>query len=278
MKKTKFITAVTLSLLLVVSLIGCDNNVVDDVAPVGGLEEDDTDIPYEDDNLEEYDEEDDYDYEFDYDCDHNHEYEEIGFDRGFQVPIENLLYGLIEDEYPDLVITVAVLERMAILPGSTVRINVVIENQGDETIAFIKGSGSNIVPDALLMCAGGLQSIAVRAGQGLIATMDFVVETLEPGETVYYDLYVRVIEANENFNAYTFMLTGDENVAEMSWEELNSKFHSLVKAAPGHYTINVFFLYKIVGDDEGDLIDAQATGFNVGTIEITVDDVDDLDD
>ena len=255
MNKYKEFTALIVSLLLAVSLIGCGNAMVNEVTPGGESEDSNIDAPYEDNDLGEDGEDIDF-----------------GLNGDFQTFIEDSIEGLTKDEYPDLVVTVAILERMAILPGSTVRVNVAIENRGEETIAFVKGSGSNIVPDALLMSAEGLQPIVTAGTHGMIATMDFNIEILEPGESLNFNLYVKVIEPNINFDDYTFKLLEDgKDIANVDWGELNSMFPDLVKAAPGHYTINVYFLYKVVGEGDFDMFGVSPTGFNVGTIELTVD-------
>ena len=261
MKKYKIFTAMAVVMIFIGTMVGCGPTVNEDVTPGGNI-----------DVLEDskYLDDEDLIVMGEWDCDYE---VEIATGEDFQqASIDDIIAGLTKDEYPDLVITVAVLERMAILPGSTVRVNVVIENQGDETIAFTKGSGTNIIPDALHITADGLQPIMPLGEMGMIATMDFNVETLGPGASLNYDLYVRVVEENANFHEYMFALIGeDKDISQLSWEELSMEFPSIIEATPGNYTINVFFLYKIIDEDEElDIFAAQATGFNVGTIDLLV--------
>ena len=201
------------------------------------------------------------------------------------ITFEEMLEGLTENEYPELVVTAAVLERMAILPGSTFRVNVVIENQGEETVTFVRGSGSNVVPDALMIRAKGLQPIFSMDNLG-IATMDFQVDFLEPGEVLNFDLYVRAIKPNENIFDYTFELlqSDQEFIGDMEWETLSERFPDLEAVAPGPYTISVYFLYTVAPDysmdinleynlvDDGgfDIFGTVETGFNVSTFEVYI--------
>ena len=61
---------------------------------------------------------------------------------------------------------------------------VAITNDSDKIIVFEKGSGSNRVPQALQVNLGGFANTFTP----LIATADFAVETLEPGQSVSFDL------------------------------------------------------------------------------------------
>jgi hypothetical protein len=185
---------------------------------------------------------------------------------------EELTEGLTENEYPDLVIEAVVLERMAILPGNTIRVSVTVTNQGEETVSFIKGSGTNEIPEALVMLSDDLQPIMPKDRMG-IATMDFVVETIEPGETLNYSLFVRAIKPNEYFDSYTFQLFGDgmTYIGDVDWETLAEEFPSLSKVSPGPHSINIYFLYAILRNEEPDLFGLELTGFNTTTLEIVVD-------
>ncbi|WRS28310.1 hypothetical protein U6B65_04035 [Oscillospiraceae bacterium MB08-C2-2] len=59
-----------------------------------------------------------------------------------------------------------------------------ITNKSDETVAFIQGSGSNLVPDGLKVKFGGFAGMFYPE----ITTMDYRTQFLEPGETVSFDL------------------------------------------------------------------------------------------
>ena len=61
---------------------------------------------------------------------------------------------------------------------------VTIKNDSDKIIIFEKGSGSNRVPQALQVNFGGFANTFTP----LITTADFNVETLEPGQSVSFDL------------------------------------------------------------------------------------------
>ena len=200
----------------------------------------------------------------------------IDIGTGGVTDIETLIENLVQDEYPQLEITAAVLERMAILPGSTVRLSIAITNNGDETINFIKGSGSFKIPDALYVMSEQIQTIPSADRLG-IATMDFVVETLEPGDNLTFDYYLRMIQPNIEFDQMTRDLFMEEEVyvADLSWEDLQSKFPDLVPLESGTYEVQVFFLYSIAEPQEGDSDElffnfSDATGYNMTTVQIPV--------
>jgi hypothetical protein len=267
MRKLKILALLIGVFLMASSITGCGQPVNIQESPGSEVDadvnEDETDNEEEPEVLEDPPEEIDIDDDF--------EYIDIGMGGPIEITIEELTEGLIENEYPDLVIEAVVLERMAILPGSTVRVSIAITNQGEETIAFVVGSGSNEIPEALRMVSDELQPILSQDRLG-IATMDFVVETLEPGDTLNYSLYVRAIRPHENFNDYTFQLfTEDQSyIGELDWETLVERFPNLLEAQPGTYNVSVYFIYSLVGDD-GEGMFGEASGFNVATLEIVVD-------
>ena len=159
--------------------------------------------------------------------------------------------GLTENEYHGLEMTVAVLERMAILSGSVFRVNIVIQNNGDETIAFTHGSGSFSIPDALRVFSADLQVIPPEDRMG-IATTDFQVKELLPGESLQFDWYVLAAEPYANFDMATMDLFMQDQVAmaDLSWGEIQEAIPGIVEVAPGSYDINVYFRYHISGGDE----------------------------
>ena len=279
MKKMKVLVSLVLTLILASSLVGCGERVNEqDPAAAPDIMEDTInpddetviEIPIDDNEMIEPP------------IDGGHIDVEIFPET---ISFEEKLAGLTENEYPDLVVTAAVLERMAILPGSTFRVNVVIENQGEETVTFVIGSGSNVVPDALLINPEGLQPMRPVEGLG-IATMDFQVDFLEPGEVLNFDLYVRAIQPNVNFANYSFELFQSEQefIGDMDWETLSQRFPDLIAVAPGSYTISVYFLYSIApdsnmnvnlecnlaGDAGFDIFGGVETGFNVSTFEVYI--------
>ncbi|MCL2863955.1 MAG: hypothetical protein FWE25_00290 [Lachnospiraceae bacterium] len=160
-------------------------------------------------------------------------YIDIGF-GGEAIPVEDQIVGLIENQYPDLEVTAAVLERKAIHSGDTFKVSIAITNNGDETIQFVKGSGSNVVPDALIVVADGdgVQSVQPQSELGGIATMDFQTEVLEPGQTLNFEYYLEAL-------------------------------------APGSYDISAYFLYAIANADEEFFL-GEATGFAVSTFAIGI--------
>jgi hypothetical protein len=170
------------------------------------------------------------------------------------------------------VVSAVVLERMAILPGSTIRVTVTISNEGEETIAFVRGSGSFETPQAIKLVSRDLQPIMPKDHLG-IATMDFRVETLKPGESVDFSLFVRATQLNENFDNYTFQTFVDDMtyIGDVDWETLSQKFPGLTAVEPGVHSISVYFFYTIVDSEEFDIFGTEATGFNVATLEIFVD-------
>ena len=162
--------------------------------------------------------------------------------------------GLTENEDHGLAMTVAVLERMAMLSGNVFRVNIVIQNNGDETIAFTHGSGSFDIPDALRVFSEDLQVILPADRMGF-ATTDFEVRELLPGESLRFDWYVLAAEPYANFDmAVMELFMQDEvSIANLSWEEIQEAIPSIVGVAPGSYDVQVYFRYRIVGGDEMDV-------------------------
>jgi len=268
MKKFKMLATLLGIILLAGSMAGCGQPVNVQESPGGTTdaevmeevtEEEDEPIVLVDPPVE-MDEDDDFDFV------------DIGMGGPIGLTIEELTEGLTENEYPDLVVEAVVLERMAILPGSAIRVSVTITNQGEETVSFVKGSGMNEVPDALRIFSDDLQPILTPDRLG-IATMDFVVETLEPGETLNYSLYVRATQPNENFDNYTFQLfaDGEGYMGELDWERVSQLFPNLLEVESGPHSVSVYFFYTIVSSEEMDMFGMEATGFNMTTLEIVVD-------
>ena len=267
MRKLKMLIALMGVMVMVGSITGCGDRVNDPGSPGAAP---DANVIEEVENLEEDE------HIFTEGSEVEVEPLEPGFAEGgldnLGLSIEEMTGMLTENEYPDLEVTAVVLERMAILPGSTIRVSVVITNNGDQTIAFVHGSGSNEVPDALKMVSEDLQPILPHVPFG-IATMDFRVETLEPGESLNFSLFVRAIEPNEDFNAYTFSWYMDNQtyIGDADWESISQAFPNLKEVEPGPHSVSVYFFYSMVDSSDVDIFGAEATGFNRTTLEIFVD-------
>jgi hypothetical protein len=182
--------------------------------------------------------------------------------------------GLTRDEYPGIVMSADVLERMAFLPGMAVPVTVIIENKGDKSVYYVQGSGSFDTPQALFLRSEDLQPIIPRDQLGIM-TMDFVVEKLEPGDILRFKMFVMAIQPNISFNEYTFNLF-NENVyiADTEWPELQKQFSDLVAVKPGNYTASAFFLYAVLdtesnGDGQPDVFDGP-TGYAMADCTISI--------
>ena len=167
---------------------------------------------------------------------------------------EDFTAGLTENEDYGLEVIATVLERMAILSGSVFRVNIVIQNNGDETIAFTHGSGSFDIPDALRVFSEDLQVILPEDRMG-IATMDYQVRELLPGESLQFDWFVLAAEPYANFDmaAMELFMQDDVAITNLLWEEIEEAIPGIVGVAPGSYDIQIYFRYRIVGDDEMDM-------------------------
>lgn len=164
--------------------------------------------------------------------------------------IASMLEGLEKNAYESLVFTAEAAGEPA-APGAAIPITVTVKNEGEETVVYVQGSGSHTTPDALLLEAEGLQAVKAKDKLG-IATMDYVVKELKPGEELTFTLYVMAIEQHEQFDTYSYELNGeDKYIAEMSFAELQEKYPELTAAAPGEYSGSVYFRYftKAAGED-----------------------------
>ena len=188
------------------------------------------------------------------------------------VTIESRLEGLVHNEYPDLEMTAAVLERKSIIPGATFPVSITIKNNGDKTIMYIWGSSSYEIPESLLIDAVGLQPILPISHLG-IATLDMKTELLEPGEELAYILHVRAIEPNDNFNQYTLDMYAEDQsyIGDIEWDKLQESFSDLVAAEPASYDIDVYFMYYIL-DAESENVLSEVTGYAASSFSITVSD------
>ena len=179
------------------------------------------------------------------------------------------LHGLIEDEYANLEITAEVLQRMAILPGSTIPLSVSITNNGDQKIIYTQGSGSFEIPEALVLDISKLQAILPKDHLG-VATMDIRSGELLPGETLNYTLNIRAIEPTENFNDYTYSKwnDGNEYIADIDWETLSGEYSDLTAAKADTYEGHVYFLYALENEQGNPTL--SPTGYSGKKFTVTI--------
>lgn len=194
---------------------------------------------------------------------------ETTIDEG-QPQTNEKLSGLIENEDPDIEVTAAVLERKAILPGSTIPLAVKITNNGNNKIVYVLGSGSFETPQAIFMDIPKLQPILPKDYLGA-ATMDMQYKELLPGETIEYTQYIRVITPSDKFDEYAYDKWQKDQmyIADMEWETLNGEYSDLTLASTGSYDGNVYFAYYIE-DATQETPPANATGYSVGKFTIGV--------
>lgn len=180
------------------------------------------------------------------------------------------LEGLTKDEYANLTITADVLERKAILPGSSIPLTINITNNGDKTLIYTQGSGSFETPQALFLDTPKLQAILPKDYLG-VATMDMRNGELPPGETLNYTMYIRAIEPIADFTDYTYDKWDKDQiyVAEMEWDEIQKEFSDLKAAAAGTYEGTVYFLYTVQDAENANPVPS-ATGYAESTFKIGV--------
>lgn len=154
---------------------------------------------------------------------------------------------LVLNEYADLALTAAVVERNAILPGSFVPITVTVVNNGDKTISYVQGSGGYEIPEALSWSVPELQTVLPEDRFGAV-TSDFAIKKLAPGESVKFVVYVMTIEQNpEQFDIAAHELYDNENlyIADMEWDVLQENYPWMKPVPPDSYTGEVSFKYSI---------------------------------
>ncbi|MDR2933147.1 MAG: hypothetical protein LBV27_08580 [Oscillospiraceae bacterium] len=179
------------------------------------------------------------------------------------------LEDLVLNEYADLSLTAAVLERKAILPGSFVPIAVTVTNNGDQTISYVQGSGGYTIPDALSWSVPELTWVWPEDRLGA-ATSDFVTKPLAPGESVSFVVYVMTIEQNpEQFETAARELYDMDGtyIANMEWGVLQEKYPWMTPVPAGSYTGEVTFRYSI-DDGSGSAPLSGPTGY--AQTEITI--------
>lgn len=181
------------------------------------------------------------------------------------------LAGLTLNEYEDLSVTAEVLVRKALLPGSTIPVNVTITNNGDKSIVYTQGSGSFEIPQALMCQVEGLQPVLSKDHLGPV-TMDFVMKELKPGETLQFALNVMAIEPHENFDSYTYDSFMEEKkyIGELDFAELQEMYPDLVAAQPGTYTGKAILRYSVPAEEGNALMNSDPTGYNEAEFTITI--------
>ena len=111
--------------------------------------------------------------------------------------------GLTLDQYDGLTVSLVQLNRMMPLAGEVVTLSFMVENTGDETIAFVQGSSSNPIPDALTFTYNNVELVSYTdEGSVAIATMDYAITQLAPGESVTFDVDVIVNSGLNEVNAF----------------------------------------------------------------------------
>lgn len=187
--------------------------------------------------------------------------------------VQQQLEGLIQDEYQDLELTAAILERKAVIGGASVPIAITIKNNGESYVSYIHGSGSFETPEALLVHADKLQVVIPKDQMGL-ATMDMRAEVLGPGEELSFTAYVKAMEPNENFDTYTYEMynTDQTYIAEVEWGKLQESFPELVAIETGSYDIQVYFLYTLIDEANGGNSLLGSTGFAKTELTISITD------
>lgn len=184
---------------------------------------------------------------------------------------QDLYATLIEDEYDGLEVTAEILQRNAIIPGSTIPVTVVIANNGEKSIAYVQGSGTFATPQALDLSIDGLQPVLAQDHLGP-ATMDYVTKELKPGEELKFIMNLKAIEPNEDFETYTYELFNQDQVyiADMNIDELFEQYSDLTPAAAGTYEGTVRFIYQVLEGADGNVVFGDATGYNEAPISITI--------
>lgn len=161
--------------------------------------------------------------------------------------------GLVPDLYDGLVMTAEVVTEGNIPPGGAFEVAVGLENTGEMTVAYVQGSGRWATPQSLFGEAEHLQYVLPRDNLG-IATMDFVVKFLEPGERADFKLVFMAVEPTEGFTELTHNLFYEQNkyIADLSPDNLSEMFPELAFTAPGEYEAGAFLLYSLLTPDRTD--------------------------
>ena len=144
-------------------------------------------------------------------------------------PTSDAVEGLTLDQYDGLEVSLVQLDRMMPVAGNAVNLTFNVTNNGDKVIAFVQGSSSNPIPSALTFTTvNAEQYLGIDEEGGVaIATMDYVVKQLLPGESM-------------NFTAQFIVSSGQNDVS-------------------------AFFAYAILEGTEDFLVDVIPTAYAVAT-------------
>lgn len=167
------------------------------------------------------------------------------------ISIEERLKDLSPCLYDGLIIS-ATTSTEPLAPGETATIEVEIQNDGDEPVIYVQGSGRFITPQAVFIDIEGLQPVAPADHMGPM-TMDYVTKPLAPGEMLSFTFYVRAVEPSDEFDNLAFDLFIKEQtyIADLPWKELHKKGTTLKAAQPGEYEGQVYFTYAMPSKEEG---------------------------
>jgi len=110
--------------------------------------------------------------------------------------------GRLGAAFSDENLTVSIsFDRESYTVDEMIGLQATITNNSSQPIIFEKGSGSNSVPAALTVTMGAF----VNTYTPMIATMDYQVESLEPGQSVTFALpHAPYIPANPHFHGFGF--------------------------------------------------------------------------
>lgn len=164
------------------------------------------------------------------------------------------------EPYTGVELVSAILERKAILSGTPFKVKYVIKNNGDKTISYVHGSGTAVVPSALVIVAPNeLQPVAPKEEIGPM-TMDYQTNILEPGQSIELDYTFLAINQIPDFNekAFEFQKEKGEYIGDKNVEELKTFIEGITPSAPGSYTIESQFIYDVLEDPQ-DLASASST-------------------
>lgn len=164
--------------------------------------------------------------------------------------MKELIASTTENEYPELEVTAAILERNLILPGASYRIHVYLKNNGDKTLSYVHGSGTAVNPDSIFLSVPEMQVVPAKENLGAM-TMDYRVDQIAPGETKEYVYSVMAINPVENFEeiARNYLVETEKYIGEENLEVLAEKYPELTAVEAGQYTGEVYFFYSVVGED-----------------------------
>ena len=180
------------------------------------------------------DQEDYYEYdEYEYDAGYGHEERDWGERHG-------------ELEFADENVRLTIsFDRPVYTHSDIVSMIATITNIGGEAIAFTKGSGSNLVPDALKVELGEFTPLFHPA----MMTMDFQTLSLEPGQSKTFELTFAPYMYADTNAVFPPMIGLDRDIEFFQGDD------EWVRVPAGEIPGSISFSYAIVGD--GDLFFAE---------------------